>query len=81
MLQAKRTQSAYVNAADRWAAVTGREREADGHFYYGVRTTGIYCRPSCPSRTAHRKNVVFFDTSAEAAAADSGVCASTDECQ
>jgi len=74
MLHAKRAKSAYANAADRWAAVSGREREADGHFYYGVRTTGIYCRPSCPSRAAHRKNVVFFDTSAEAAAAGFRAC-------
>ena len=74
MLHAKRAKSAYANAADRWAAVSGREREADGHFYYAVRTTGIYCRPSCPSRTAHRKNVVFFDTGAEAAAAGFRAC-------
>ncbi len=74
MLHAKRAQSEYANAADRWAAVSGREREADGHFYYAVRTTGIYCRPSCPSRTAHRKNVVFFDTCAEAAAAGFRAC-------
>ena len=74
MLHAKRAQSAYVNAADRWAAVIGRERAADGHFYYGVRTTGVYCRPSCPSRTAHKKNVVFFDTNTEAAAAGFRAC-------
>jgi AraC family transcriptional regulator of adaptative response/methylated-DNA-[protein]-cysteine methyltransferase len=74
MLDAKRAKSAYANAADRWAAVTGREREADGHFYYGVRTTGVYCRPSCPSRTAHRKNVVFFNSGAEAVAAGFRAC-------
>jgi AraC family transcriptional regulator of adaptative response/methylated-DNA-[protein]-cysteine methyltransferase len=74
MLQANREQNAYLTGADRWAAVTGREREADGRFFYGVRTTGIYCRPSCPSRAAHRKNVVFFDTSAEAAAAGFRAC-------
>ena len=74
MLHANKAKSAYANAADRWAAVSGREREADGHFYYAVRTTGIYCRPSCPSRTAHKKNVVFFETSAEAAAAGFRAC-------
>jgi AraC family transcriptional regulator of adaptative response/methylated-DNA-[protein]-cysteine methyltransferase len=45
----------------RWAAVIKRDRSADGHFYYAVRTTGVYCRPSCASRTARRENVTFYD--------------------
>jgi len=44
---------------ERWAAVLRRDRLADGHFYYSVRTTGVYCRPSCASRPALRKNVRF----------------------
>lgn len=50
----------------RWVAVTQRSRAADGQFYYAVRTTGVYCRPSCPSRPAKRENVSFHP-SAEAA--------------
>ncbi len=50
-------------AADaRWTAVTQRDRQHDGEFVYAVRTTGVYCRPSCPSRAARRENVAFFDT-------------------
>ncbi|MBN3807366.1 bifunctional transcriptional activator/DNA repair enzyme protein Ada, partial [Paraburkholderia sp. Ac-20336] len=45
---------------DRWAAVTRREREADGVFFYAVRTTGVFCRPSCASRQPRRENVAFF---------------------
>src|SRR4051794_37276940 len=46
----------------RWAAIVGRDRGADGGFWYAVRTTGIYCRPSCPSRVPNRANVAFFDS-------------------
>ena len=43
-----------------WDAVTGRDRAMDGVFFYAVRTTGVYCRPSCPSRRPRPENVVFF---------------------
>jgi AraC family transcriptional regulator of adaptative response/methylated-DNA-[protein]-cysteine methyltransferase len=46
----------------RWAQVVTRDRAADGQFWYSVATTGIYCRPSCPSRAANPKNVQFYDT-------------------
>lgn len=46
----------------RWQAVVERNREAAGHFWLGVRSTGIFCRPGCPARTPLRKNVVFFDS-------------------
>lgn len=49
-----------------WRAVTDRDRTWDGRLVYGVRTTGVYCRPSCPSRQARRENMTFF-TTAEAA--------------
>jgi AraC family transcriptional regulator of adaptative response/methylated-DNA-[protein]-cysteine methyltransferase len=49
-----------------WRAVETRDRGADGTFVYGVRSTGIYCRPSCPSRRPRREHVVFFSL-AEAA--------------
>jgi AraC family transcriptional regulator of adaptative response/methylated-DNA-[protein]-cysteine methyltransferase len=48
-------------AADRcWQAVATRDAGCDGLFYYGVRTTGVYCRPSCASRQPKRENVLFF---------------------
>ena len=50
----------------RWAAVLARSAEADGSFVYSVRTTGVYCRPSCPSRRARPENVRFHTTREEA---------------
>ena len=43
-----------------WRAVNARDRRADGGFVYAVRSTGIYCRPSCPARRPRREHVVFF---------------------
>jgi AraC family transcriptional regulator of adaptative response/methylated-DNA-[protein]-cysteine methyltransferase len=43
-----------------WQAVLAREAQFDGAFVYAVRTTGIYCRPSCPSRKPARRNVAFY---------------------
>lgn len=51
---------------DRWAAVLRRDESADGTFYYSVRTTGVYCRPSCGARLARRENVRFHATPADA---------------
>jgi AraC family transcriptional regulator of adaptative response/methylated-DNA-[protein]-cysteine methyltransferase len=50
----------------RWAAVLARDPSADGKFYYSVKTSGVYCRPSCPARTPNRKNVRFHTTRTEA---------------
>jgi len=50
---------AYSSDEQRWAAVLHRDSGADGVFYYSVKTTGVYCRPSCASRPALRKNVSF----------------------
>ncbi len=50
---------AFAGDDARWAAVSARTRAADGLFYYSVRSTGVYCRPSCPSRTPRRANVAF----------------------
>ncbi len=52
----------YASPSQRWRAVTGRDRRADGVFYYSVETTGIYCRPSCSARLARRENVRFHDS-------------------
>jgi AraC family transcriptional regulator, regulatory protein of adaptative response / methylated-DNA-[protein]-cysteine methyltransferase len=56
-----------------WSAVVGRDTAADGHFVYAVVTTGIYCRPSCPTPTPLRRNVRIFRDNAAAQAA--GFCA------
>ena len=50
----------------RWAAVVARDPEAEGKFVYSVRTTGVYCRPTCPSRTARPENMIFYATAREA---------------
>ncbi|MFN8061268.1 MAG: bifunctional DNA-binding transcriptional regulator/O6-methylguanine-DNA methyltransferase Ada [Vicinamibacterales bacterium] len=59
---------------DPWRAVVGRHRDADGRFVYAVRTTGVYCRPSCASRRPLRRNVSFFATPGEAEAAGFRAC-------
>ncbi len=56
----------FASDEDRWTAVARRDRRADGIFYYSVRTTGVYCRPSCAARRARRANVQFHRTCAEA---------------
>jgi AraC family transcriptional regulator of adaptative response/methylated-DNA-[protein]-cysteine methyltransferase len=64
----------FTSDADRWAAVMRRDGRADGAFFYSVRTTGVYCRPSCAARQARRENVHFHATSAEAEAAGFRPC-------
>lgn len=56
----------FVSDDERWAAVQRRDAAADGGFYYAVRTTGVYCRPSCPSRHALRAHISFHATTADA---------------
>ena len=58
----------------RWAQVLGRDRAADGLFYYSVRTTGVYCRPSCAARPAKPANVAFHVTIGDAEAAGFRAC-------
>ncbi|MEV6507885.1 AlkA N-terminal domain-containing protein [Streptomyces sp. NPDC051642] len=50
----------------RYEAVRSRDARFDGEFFFGVATTGIYCRPSCPAVTPKRRNVRFFATAAAA---------------
>ncbi len=59
---------------DRWAAVVRRDPAADEQFYYSVSTTGVFCRPSCPSRPALRENVGFHDTLVDAVQAGFRPC-------
>src|SRR5688572_33017480 len=56
----------FADESEQWAAVTRRDPQADGHFFYSVSTTGVYCRPSCPSRQARREHVQFHPTIAGA---------------
>jgi AraC family transcriptional regulator of adaptative response/methylated-DNA-[protein]-cysteine methyltransferase len=65
---------AYASDDARWAAVCAREHAADGQFYYSVRSTGVYCRPSCPSRTPRRANVAFHASRQDAEAAGFRPC-------
>lgn len=58
----------------RWARVVARDKTADGKFWYSVATTGVYCRPSCPSRTANPKNVQLHDSLESAKAAGFRPC-------
>src|SRR5262245_45946739 len=46
----------------RWARIVARDKTADGHLWYSVATTGVYCRPSCPSRLANPNNVQLHDS-------------------
>jgi AraC family transcriptional regulator of adaptative response/methylated-DNA-[protein]-cysteine methyltransferase len=60
------TRANAVLSDPRWASVVARDPKANGEFYYSVKTTGVYCRPSCGSRTPRPENVSFFLTTAEA---------------
>jgi AraC family transcriptional regulator of adaptative response/methylated-DNA-[protein]-cysteine methyltransferase len=51
---------------ERWAAVVRRDADADGKFFYSVRTTGVYCRPACAARLPRRENVQFHSTREDA---------------
>lgn len=59
---------AYNTGAARWRALTIRDAHANGHFVYSVRSTNIYCRPTCPARLARRANVGFYETPLQAEA-------------
>ena len=56
----------FSSADDRWTAVVRRDRRADGIFYYSVRTTGVYCRPSCAARPARPENIRLHATRQDA---------------
>jgi AraC family transcriptional regulator of adaptative response/methylated-DNA-[protein]-cysteine methyltransferase len=63
-----------LNDAARWRAVAARDSSADGLFVYAVRSTGVYCRPSCPSRRPRPDRVVFYDSTGEARRAGYRAC-------
>ncbi len=68
-----RIDPATVTSDPRWAAMVARDRLADGRFVYSVRTTGVYCRPSCSARP-RPENVAFHATPADAEAAGFRAC-------
>ena len=76
MTEARQVDAARAPARDeeRWQAVKRRDPAFDGKFLFAVRTTGIYCRPSCASRPAKRENVTFFETGAQAEKAGYRAC-------
>ena len=58
----KRSLAAATTSDPRWLAVEARDAQSDGKFYYSVKTTGVYCQPSCPSRRARPENVAFHSS-------------------
>ena len=71
---AERQRGPIGNDATRWEAVVARDRRADGHFVYAVRSTGVYCRPSCASLRPRRAVVTFYDDPALAERAGFRAC-------
>ncbi|HXN10924.1 MAG TPA: bifunctional DNA-binding transcriptional regulator/O6-methylguanine-DNA methyltransferase Ada [Steroidobacteraceae bacterium] len=67
-------QTAFSSAPERWQAVQQRLPAADGQFFYAVRTTGVYCRPSCPARRPRREHVQFFEEACAAEQAGYRAC-------
>jgi AraC family transcriptional regulator, regulatory protein of adaptative response / methylated-DNA-[protein]-cysteine methyltransferase len=65
--------TAAINAT-RWQAVVERDRSLDGAFVFGVSSTGVFCRPSCPAKHARRSNVSFFDNALQAEQAGYRAC-------
>ncbi len=58
----------------RYAALVARDAAWNGVFFYGVKTTGVFCKPSCGARTPRRENVTFYDSAAAARAAGFRAC-------
>lgn len=67
-------QPTYDSDEKRWQAVAARDADADGAFVFGVTSTGIFCRPSCPARHPRRDRVRFFDSSVQARRAGYRAC-------
>lgn len=73
MTMITKTSSNPIHSA-RWQQVLSRDAKADGEFYYAVRSTGVVCRPSCPSRRPARENVEFFSNLNDALKAGFRTC-------
>lgn len=64
----------YLDEEARWRAVRRRDRRADGQFFFAVKTTGVFCRPSCSARRARRENVTFYESVVDAEQAGFRAC-------
>jgi AraC family transcriptional regulator of adaptative response/methylated-DNA-[protein]-cysteine methyltransferase len=64
----------FFDDVSRWRAIVERDRTADDAFVYGVLTTGVFCRASCPSRRPGRENARFYANAAEAESAGFRAC-------
>jgi AraC family transcriptional regulator of adaptative response/methylated-DNA-[protein]-cysteine methyltransferase len=73
-MREQRSTRARIEDDPRWVALVARDRAADGMFFYSVRTTGVYCRPSCAARRPNPENVRFHRTAAEAQGAGFRPC-------
>ena len=71
---AVRGDQSYASDEARYRAFTARDQNADGRFIIAVKTTGIYCRPTCPAKSAKRQNIEFFDDLAAARRAGYRAC-------
>jgi AraC family transcriptional regulator of adaptative response/methylated-DNA-[protein]-cysteine methyltransferase len=69
-----KTEKSYRTDQERWDAVIHKEKTAADAFVYSVKTTGVYCRPSCPARLARRENVAFHPTPKDAERAGFRAC-------
>ena len=67
-------QMATTGTTQKWSMVLARDAKADGRFVYAVKSTGVFCRPSCPSRRPRRENVEFFDSPGKAQQAGYRAC-------
>ena len=66
MIESTQLRAAATSSDPRWAAVVARDATADGRFFYSVKTTGVYCRPSCGARRPRPEHVAFHATAADA---------------
>jgi AraC family transcriptional regulator of adaptative response/methylated-DNA-[protein]-cysteine methyltransferase len=66
--------AAETTSDPRWPLLVARDKGSDGKFLYSVKTTGVYCRPSCAARLARPENVRFYTTTAAAEKAGFRAC-------
>src|SRR2546428_13880155 len=74
MLQLATSNPVAMNNPELWSAVLSRDASRDGSFVFAVRSTGIYCRPSCPARRPRREQAQFFQLPEAAAQAGFRAC-------
>src|SRR5271170_2619493 len=67
MNASRRNRTSTLDEEQCWKAVQQRDKRQDGTFLYGVLSTGVFCRPGCPSRLPRRENVRFYAVAADAA--------------